>query len=83
MALYYFHLRDGADRVLDPEGRQLDGPDAIARAALVEARGIMSVDIASGALAFDHAIEVEDAGGTVVHRLDFADAVTIRWPAAR
>lgn len=77
LSLYYFHLRDGIDTLLDLEGRQLDGPDAIAKAALREARGIISDDANTGTIRLDQRIEVEDAAGTVVYRIAFTDAVRI------
>ena len=82
MSLYYFHLRDGADVLLDPEGRELDGGDAIADAALLEARGILSDDAQKGQLMLDQVIDVEDSAGRIVHRLQFADAIAISWPVA-
>jgi hypothetical protein len=80
MAIYYFHLRDGSDVLLDPEGRELADMEAIIEAALHEARGILAADLQIGRLKLDQMIDVEDKVGEVVHRLRFADAVTIRWP---
>jgi len=80
MPRYYFHLRDGADLLLDPEGRLLDGTEAIAAATLAEARAILCADIRQGKLGLDQLIDVEDARGRVVHRLSFIDAVKIHWP---
>jgi hypothetical protein len=80
MPLYYFHLRDGTDILLDPEGRELDSHEAIVAAALAEARGLLGAEVLKGQLSLDQMIEVEDEAGTVVHRLRFADALTIVWP---
>jgi hypothetical protein len=80
MALYYFHLRDGVDVVLDAEGRELPDMDAVAKAALREARGVLSAEMRTGHVDLDQSIDVEDSTGLVVHRLRFADAVTIAWP---
>lgn len=80
MPRYYFHLRDGADVLLDPEGREFDGLDAIAHATLAEARAILCADIRQGAIRLDQMIDVEDGRGRVVHSLSFLDAVTIHWP---
>lgn len=77
MAVYYFHLRDGEDCILDEEGRELDDEAAIAAAALAEARGIISHDALRGEIRLTHRIDVLDAAGNVVHRLAFADAVRI------
>jgi hypothetical protein len=76
MALYYFHLRNHSDVLLDPEGRELaDGK--IAAAALSEAREIIAADVRTGSVDLDQNIEVEDSGGAVVHRVCFEDAVSI------
>ena len=78
MALYFFHLRDGADLVLDPDGRELNGIPSIADAALSEARAIIAADAQEGAINLNQRIEVENAGGEVIHRLEFEDAVEIK-----
>jgi hypothetical protein len=77
MPLYYFHLRDGVDLLLDPEGRQLDGPEAIPKAALIEARSIIGDDAKNGRILLDQHIDVEDASKNILHTLHFADAVEI------
>ena len=76
MATYFFHLRNGADVLLDPESRQLDLAN-IAAAALSEARSIMSADCRSGEVDLNQYIDVEDSAGKLVHRVSFADAVSI------
>ena len=81
MAIYFLHLVDGQDLLLDPEGAELADDAAIARAALASARSIMSAEVLAGRLSLDMRIEVEDADGAVVHRLDFDDAIEI-VPAA-
>jgi hypothetical protein len=74
--LYFFHLRNGEDRLLDPEGAHLADFAAITARALREARNIMGNDImASGRLDLGYHIDVEDEGGAVVHRLAFPDAL--------
>lgn len=75
---YFFHLRDGMNDLLDPEGRRLPSLDAVAAAALLEARAIISADAQAGMIILNRAIEVEDERGKVVHRIDFADAVEIK-----
>ena len=77
MSLYYFHLRDGVDILLDPEGRQVDTPSGIAEAALREARAIISEDAKKGCIDLGVRIEVEDEFRNVVHSLSFGDAVMI------
>ena len=83
MPLYYFHLRDGTDVLLDPEGRELDSHEAMVAATLTEARGVLGADIRDGQLSLDQAIDVADQAGKIVHCLCFADALTIIWPTFR
>jgi len=75
--LYYFHLLDGADILLDPEGLDLEGIKAVERIALKEARTLISHEALSGAIDMDQRIEVRDPSGAVVHLLEFADAVSV------
>ena len=76
MAVYFFHLRNHADVLLDPEGREHEG-GKIAAAALSEAREIIAADVRTGNVDLNQNIEVEDSGGAVVHRVSFEDAVSI------
>ena len=79
MARYYFHLRDGHDQLLDPDGTELPDQQAIEAAALRAARDMLSHELQAGRLDLRYRIDVEDEGGTVVHSLDLADAFeTIR-----
>ena len=82
MGRYYFHLRDGADVLLDPDGREL-AEGAITAAALAEARAMIAADVLEGHVRLDQQIEVLDSEGAVVHRLPFEDAVTVTHLAIR
>jgi hypothetical protein len=77
MPVYYFHLRDGDDILLDPDGRALEGPEAIAHCALTEARALISDEARLGHIRLDQRIDVEDAEGRLMHRLPFDQAVEI------
>jgi hypothetical protein len=79
MALYYFHLRNHGDVLLDPEGRELED-GGIARSALAEAREIIAADVRSGSVDLDQVIEVQNSTGAVVHSISFEDAVKINHP---
>ena len=72
MPLYFFHLREGGEVLLDGDGREFDNVDAVAKAALVEAR--------DGRIVLDKYIDVENDFGGIVHRLSFADAIEIVPP---
>ena len=78
MNLYFFHLRNGEDVLLDGEGRQLPGLLAVAAAALYEARSILSADVLDGTIDLEQRIEVVDEAGATVHTLQFREALTIR-----
>ena len=77
MPLYYFHLRDGVDHLLDPEGSMHVDSAAAMVHAITAARSLMSADVLEGHLRLDLHIDVEDAAGTIVHRLPFPDAIEI------
>jgi hypothetical protein len=76
VAIYYFHLADGQDSLLDPEGRDVDVAQLPAL-SLHEARAIMSHDVMRGHIDLAQFIQVRDAAGKLVHQLSFKDAVTI------
>ena len=78
MQTYYFHLRDGTDVLLDPDGRLLPSLAAVAGAALFEARSIISADAKSGKISLGQSIDVENEAGKLVHTIAFTDAVQIK-----
>jgi hypothetical protein len=82
MTTYYFHLCDGTDVLLDPDGRELES-GSLAVAALAEARAIIAADAGSGHIYLDQAIEVQDDDGQVVHRIRFEDAVQVTHEVLR
>lgn len=77
MARYYFHLRDGHDQIIDPEGREVSEIAQIAGLALQDARSIIGHDAMRGEIRLGQTIDVLDEGGSLVHRLSFRDAITI------
>lgn len=78
MALYFFHLRNSHDRILDDAGQELDGPAAARAAAIREARAIIAADALTGHIDLHQHIEVEDIDGQLVCQIPLAEAVTIR-----
>ena len=77
MAHYFFHLRDGEDILLDPEGCEVADLAAIVAKALLAARSILSAEALEGRIPFNMRLDVEDDVGAIVHSLAFADAVVI------
>jgi hypothetical protein len=80
MTVYFFHLCNGHNVLLDPEGRELEGEQAIAAVALIEARAIIGDDARHGQIDLTQHLDVEDAKRNVVYRLDFRDAVALTLP---
>jgi hypothetical protein len=77
MPKFYFHLRDGTDQLLDPDGLEFSDADQIAETALEAARCCIAGDVRNGVVDLRYRIEVEDAAGKIVHALPFEDAVRI------
>jgi hypothetical protein len=76
MSIFYFHLRNGTDVLLDAEGRELVS-DRVPAAALAEARAIIAADARDGHILLDQNIDVRDAAGKTVHSIAFEDAVHV------
>ena len=77
MARYYFHLCDGREVTIDPEGQEIANPAEIAPHALKEARAMISQDALGGRINLEEYIEVRDESGRLIHQLSFRDAVTV------
>ena len=77
VALYFFHLCDGCDVLMDPEGREIADVALIPDVAFREARAMISHDALGGRIKLDQHIEVRDEAGGVVHQLAFRDAVKL------
>jgi hypothetical protein len=77
MALYFFHLCDGQDVLMDPEGREITDVSLIGQFALKDARSMISQDALGGTIFLNQRIEVRDEAGKLVHQLAFRDAVAI------
>ena len=74
MARYFFHLRDGTDYLIDPEGTELPELEAAREMALLCARDTLSNELKDGLLDLRYRIDVEDAEGIVVHSLPLGSA---------
>jgi hypothetical protein len=79
MPRYFFHLRDGVDTVLDPEGVEMPA-DAVTGAALLQARDCIAGDVKGGRIDLHCHIDVHAEDGKLVHSLSFADAVEVVAP---
>ena len=77
MARYFFHLCDGHDELMDPDGREIEDATQVPAIALKECRWCISQDALEGRIDLGQSIEVRDAAGELVHHLRFQDAVHI------
>jgi hypothetical protein len=77
VARYYFHLTDGHEALIDPDGRDLEDAGQIPVLALQEARAMIAQDVLVGRIFLNQYIEVRDEDGKLIHQLAFKDAVTI------
>ena len=80
MPLYFFHLRDGVDVLLDPDGCDLKDQEAVEARTLRTARCLLSAEAMEGRLPLYMHIDVEDESGTVLHSLCFEDAIELILP---
>jgi hypothetical protein len=81
MAKFYFHLRDQSEELLDLEGIDCPNANAIVVNALTSARDLIAGEANEGAIDMTQRIDVEDTSHTIVHSLEFEDAVTIKHAA--
>jgi hypothetical protein len=77
VSLYFFHLCDGHDSVIDVEGREIDDVSQVNQLALREARAMISQDALGGRIILQQYIEVRDEAGKLVHQLAFRDAISL------
>lgn len=79
MARYYFHLRNGTDQLLDPEGIDLPDLGSVRTQAVRSARDTLSNELRDGRLDLRFWIDVEDTDGRAVFSLPLGNAFeTIR-----
>lgn len=77
MPLYFMHLRDGTEELLDPDGRDFPSLGALRDAVLFTARDLLKGDIHDGLLDLRFRIDAHDESGAIVHTLPFKHAVNI------
>jgi hypothetical protein len=77
VSLYFFHLCDGHDALIDPEGREVADASEIGNVTLKEARAMISQDALAGSVDLNQFIEVRNESGKLIYQLAFRDALTI------
>jgi hypothetical protein len=81
MPRFYFHLRDGVDETLDPEGHDMPDMAALRRAVMRNARDVLGGSLTiDGIIDLRYRIDAEDESGKVVYSLPFKHAVSIIPP---
>lgn len=78
MALYFFHLRNRSDHIIDDAGQDLDSLAAAREAAIREARAIVAADALLGFIDLCQSIEIEDTVGKIVCLVPLAEAVIVK-----
>ena len=79
--LFFFHLRSGADLLVDEEGVRCSSLDEARALALRAAREIISEDVLAGELDLDQEIIVTSRG-RIAASIAFSDAVGFRRPSS-
>ncbi len=77
MPLYFMHLRDGSEEIIDPEGTEHASLGALRTAVLASVRDLISGDVKRGVIDFRFRIDAEDEGGDIVYSLPFQHALNI------
>jgi len=77
LSLYFFHLCDGHDTLIDPDGREVVDVATLSDIAIKEARAMISQDALGGKISLDQFIEVRDQAGKLIHQTAFRDAVSV------
>ncbi len=77
MPVAYFHLRDGVDHTLDPDGIELPDIAAARSLAIKSALDIMSHDIQDRKLDLNLRIDIEDEAGSILDVINFRDLIEV------
>lgn len=74
MTRYAMHLRDGTEKLLEPEPLEFPNLEALRAAVLVTAQGLLNADAGNGMLDFRFRIDAEDESGAIVYSLQLKHA---------
>jgi hypothetical protein len=77
MALYFLHLRDGTDEVLDSDGTEFANMEILRNVVMRNARDTIAGDVQNGVIDFRFRIDAENEAGQVVYSLPFKHAVSM------
>jgi len=68
------HLRDGTEKLIDPDPLEFANLAALRDAVLITARDLMKRDAGDGMLDMRFRIDAEDESGAIVYSLQLRDA---------
>ena len=77
MTLYFLHLRDSVDELLDPEGQEYADLEALKKAVLFSGRDLLAGDIRNGIVDLRYRLDAENSQGQIVYTLPFKHAFSI------
>ena len=77
MPHYRFHLFEAGEDTVDEEGRDLANLQTARKAAIVGIRDIVGHAMMWGQTPCKGHIDIEDASGAVLDRVDFAEALSL------
>ena len=76
MPLYFLHVRDGADLLLDPDGSNLPNLAAARTEAIESARELISAAVLTGSpLGLQRSFQIDDADGVTLLNVPFSEAI--------
>lgn len=78
MPRFFFHIRNGNGLTRDEEGRELADAGAARAEALRGIRSILGEEAREGRLDLRGAIDVIDAGGTILFTVRFDEALDLK-----
>lgn len=78
MKRFFFHIRDGATLIEDPEGSVLPNIEAAREEAMQAARKILASKILAGEVVDGQTFEIIDETGAMCATLPFKDAMRLR-----
>ena len=77
MSLYFMHLRNSTDELLDPDGRDYRDLEELRAAVMFSARDLITGDVRNGVVDLRYRLDAEDEQGKIVYTLPFKHAVNI------
>jgi len=72
---YFFHIRDGARLIMDPDGEDFATLEAVRVEAVEAARELIAMNLRAGRPLDGRSFEIWDETGQIVDVLAFLDAI--------